>query len=34
MCVVVQEERALIKDRFLSLTAGALQHEFRQLLAA
>ncbi len=34
VCVVVQEERALIEDRLLSLSAGALQHELRQFLAA
>ena len=34
VCFVVQEKRALVEDRFLRLTAGALQHELRQFLAA
>src|SRR5207245_5695637 len=32
--VVIEEECTLVQDRFLSLTTRAVQHEFRQLLAA
>ena len=31
---VVEEECALVEDRFLGLPTGALQHEFRKLLPA